>query len=60
LPVAKAGDVVAIPAAGAYSVAMSSNYNETPRPAVVLIDGQAARVIRQRESLEDLWRLERR
>ena len=60
LPAARAGDVVAIPAAGAYSVAMSSNYNETPRPAVVLIDGAAARVIRQRESLEDLWRLERR
>ena len=60
LPTAHSGDVLAIPATGAYSVAMSSNYNETPRPAVVLIDGERARVIRQRESLEDLWRLERR
>jgi diaminopimelate decarboxylase len=60
LPTARPGDVVAIPAAGAYSVAMSSNYNETPRPAVVLLDGGRARVIRERESIEDIWRLERR
>jgi diaminopimelate decarboxylase len=60
LPTARPGDVLAIPAAGAYSVAMSSNYNETPRPAVVLLDGSRARVIRERESIEDIWRLERR
>jgi diaminopimelate decarboxylase len=60
LPTAHAGDVLAIPAAGAYSLAMSSNYNETPRPAVVLLDGGAARVIRERESIADIWRLERR
>jgi diaminopimelate decarboxylase len=60
LPTAHPGDVLAIPATGAYSIAMSSNYNETPRPAVVLLDGERARVIRQRESLEDLWRLEHR
>jgi diaminopimelate decarboxylase len=60
LPTAKAGDVLAMPAAGAYSVAMSSNYNETGRPAVVLLDGDRARVIRARESIEDIWRLERR
>jgi diaminopimelate decarboxylase len=60
LPTAQAGDVLAIPATGAYSVAMSSNYNETPRPAVILLDGARARVIRQRESIEDIWRLERR
>ena len=39
---------------------MSSNYNETPRPAVILLDGARARVIRQRETLADIWRLERR
>jgi diaminopimelate decarboxylase len=39
---------------------MASNYNQTPRPAVVLLDGGQARVIRERESLADLWRLERR
>lgn len=60
LPTAHPGDVLAIPAAGAYSVAMSSNYNETPRPAVVLLDGGRARIIRQRESVADIWRLERR
>jgi diaminopimelate decarboxylase len=60
LPTAHSGDVLAIPATGAYSVAMSSNYNETPRPAVVLLDGARARVIRQRESVADIWRLERR
>jgi diaminopimelate decarboxylase len=60
LPTAQSGDVLAIPATGAYSVAMSSNYNETPRPTVVLLDGERARVIRQRESVEDIWRLERR
>jgi diaminopimelate decarboxylase len=60
LPTAHPGDVLAIPATGAYSVAMSSNYNETPRPAVVLLDGGRARVIRERESVADIWRLERR
>jgi diaminopimelate decarboxylase len=60
LPTAHAGDVLAIPATGAYSVAMSSNYNETPRPAVVLLDGGRARVIRKREGIADIWRLERR
>ncbi len=60
LPTARAGDVLAVPAAGAYSVAMSSNYNETPRPAVVLLDGGQVRVIRERETVEDIWRLERR
>jgi diaminopimelate decarboxylase len=60
LPTARAGDVLAIPAAGAYSIAMSSNYNQTGKPAVVLLDGGSARLIRERESVEDIWRLERR
>lgn len=60
LPTAHPGDVLAIPAVGAYSVAMSSNYNQTPRPAVILLDGERARLIRKRESLEDISRLERR
>jgi diaminopimelate decarboxylase len=60
LPTPHAGDILAIPATGAYSIAMSSNYNETPRPAVVLLDGDRARVIRERETVEDIWRLERR
>jgi diaminopimelate decarboxylase len=60
LPAARSGDVLAIPGAGAYSVAMASNYNETPRPAVVLLDDGQARVIRERETFADIWRLERR
>src|SRR3979490_498523 len=45
LPTAHSGDVLAMPATGGYSVAMSSNYNETPRPAVLLLDRGRARVI---------------
>jgi diaminopimelate decarboxylase len=59
LPTAEPGNVLAIPAAGAYSVAMASNYNHHPRPAVVLIARGRAKVIRRRESLADIWRLER-
>jgi len=60
LPSARAGDVLAMPSVGAYSLAMASNYNQAPRPAVVLLDGGRARVIRRRERPEDIWRLERR
>ncbi len=60
LPTPRPGEVVAIPAAGAYAVAMASNYNSYPRPAVVLIDRGRARLIRRRERASDIWRLERR
>jgi diaminopimelate decarboxylase len=59
LPTAEAGEVLAMPAAGAYSVAMASNYNHQPRPAVALIENGRARVIRARETPADIWRLER-
>ena len=59
LPTAEPGEVLAIPAAGAYSVAMASNYNHHPRPAVALIDGGRVKVIRKRETHADIWRLER-
>jgi diaminopimelate decarboxylase len=59
LPTAEPGDVLAIPAAGAYSVAMASNYNHHPRPAVALIDRGHAKLIRRRETHADIWRLER-
>jgi len=59
LPTARPGEVVAVPAAGAYALAMASNYNHVPRPAVVLIDRGRARSIRRRESVSDIWRLER-
>ena len=60
LPRARRGDLLAIPGAGAYAVAMASNYNPFPRPAVVLLDHGRARLIRRRESHADLWRLEPR
>jgi diaminopimelate decarboxylase len=48
------GDVVCVPAAGAYCLAMSSNYNGMPRPEVVMVVDGKARVIRRRETLDDL------
>jgi diaminopimelate decarboxylase len=51
-----AGDLVALAATGAYTEAMASNYNRLPRPAAVLVEGGAARLIVRRESLEDLVR----
>jgi len=53
------GDVLAIPAAGAYSVSMASNYNHHPRPAVAIVEDGRATVIRARETHADIWRLER-
>ena len=58
LPLPREGDVLAIRDAGAYGHVMASNYNFRPRPAEVLVDGEAARVIRRRETHEDLERLE--
>lgn len=58
LPAVQAGDVVAIPAAGAYCLAMSSNYNHATRPAVVLVGDGQARLIRRRETYEDLMRFD--
>jgi len=49
------GDLLAVLSAGAYGMAMSSNYNARPRPAEVLVDGATHRLIRRRESLESLW-----
>ena len=58
LPVLRQGDLLAIPAAGAYSLAMASNYNMSLRPAIVMVSEGQARVIRRRESFEDLLRLD--
>jgi diaminopimelate decarboxylase len=52
------GDVLAIPATGAYGYSMASNYNRKPRPPVVLLRDGEARVIVRRETLEDLLRLD--
>ncbi len=58
LPRASVGELLAVPAVGAYSVAMASNYNHRPRPAVVLVDRGRAVLIRRRERIDDLFRLE--
>lgn len=54
LPVLTAGDVIAIPAAGAYCPSMASNYNLNPRPPMVLVKDGQSRLIRRRESYQDL------
>ena len=50
------GDLLAVRDVGAYGFVMASNYNARPRPAEVLVDDGGWRVVRERESLEDLWR----
>jgi diaminopimelate decarboxylase len=52
----KAGDVLAIWAAGAYGMAQASNYNARCRPAEVLVEGNRFRIIRRREIQKDLVR----
>jgi diaminopimelate decarboxylase len=54
LPEVRQGDVLVLRNAGAYGFSMSSNYNARFRPAEVLIDGGEARLVRRRETLDDL------
>lgn len=54
LPPVASGDLLAVPAAGAYTLSMSSNYNGMPRPAVVLVREGRATLIRRRETVDDL------
>jgi diaminopimelate decarboxylase len=58
LPEPQRGDVLAVPATGAYTLAMASNYNGVPRPAAVLVAGGEAELIRRREVLDDLLQFE--
>jgi diaminopimelate decarboxylase len=58
LPAARRGDLLAVPATGAYTLSMASNYNGVPRPAAVLVRDGNARVIRRRETVADLLALE--
>jgi diaminopimelate decarboxylase len=53
------GDLLAVMSAGAYGMVMSSNYNSRPRAAEVLVDGGEAHLVRSRESLQQLFALER-
>ena len=52
------GDVLAVMSAGAYGMAMSSNYNTRARAAEVMVDGAEVHLIRRRETIEDLYALE--
>jgi diaminopimelate decarboxylase len=58
LPRPRRGDILAVPVTGAYTLAMSSTYNAVPRPAAVLVSEGEARVIRRRETVDDLLALE--
>ena len=52
------GDLLAILDAGAYGMSQASNYNSRMRPAEVLVSGKTVKVIRRRETIEDLLRQE--
>jgi diaminopimelate decarboxylase len=58
LPEPHRGDILAVPVTGAYTLAMSSTYNAVPRPAAVLVANGEARIIRRRETVDDLLALE--
>jgi diaminopimelate decarboxylase len=58
LPLTSPGDVLAVLDAGAYGMVLASNYNTRPRAAEVLVDGKSVRIIRRRETIEDLLRPE--
>ena len=54
LPSPTAGDVIAIPAAGAYCLSMATNYNLNPRPPIALVRDGHSQLIRRRESYSDM------
>lgn len=58
LPEVKSGDLMAVFSAGAYSYVMSSTYNTRPRAAEILVEGDNARLIHERETYDDLFRPE--
>ena len=59
LPPVSSGDIVVIPATGAYNYSMASNYNRVPRPAAVLVQNEQACLIVERETEADLMRYDR-
>jgi diaminopimelate decarboxylase len=58
LAAAHPDDIIAIPVCGAYSIPMSSNYNAMPRPAIVMVKEGRARLIRRRETYQDVMNLD--
>ena len=59
LPHPRRGDLLAVPATGAYTLAMASTYNGVPNPAAVLVANGDSRLIRARQPVSDLLRFER-
>lgn len=59
LPILTAGDILVVPATGAYNYSMASNYNRVPRPAAVLVQNGQASLILERETEIDLMRYDR-
>ena len=53
------GDILAVLSAGAYGMAMASNYNTRPRAAEVMLDGEQVHLIRERETVQALFAQER-
>jgi diaminopimelate decarboxylase len=58
LPRLVPGDIIALPAAGAYAPSMASVYNLNPRPAIVMVMAGRAKLIRRRESYQDMMSLD--
>ncbi len=54
LPRARVGDILAVPVAGAYTLSMAGTYNLVPRPAVVMVKDETARLMQRRETYDDL------
>jgi diaminopimelate decarboxylase len=58
LPEPRRGDLLAVAATGAYTLSLASNYNSVPRPAAVLVGDGNARIIRARETIDELLAFE--
>jgi len=48
------GDILAVRSSGAYGFTMSSNYNTRPRAAEIMVDGDTATIVRQRETVQQI------
>jgi len=59
LPIVNEGELLAILDAGAYGMALTSNYNTRPRAAEVLVASKSARVVRRRETVKEMLSLEK-
>ena len=55
LPPCEPGNLLAVLGAGAYGASMSSNYNSRRRPAEVLVEGDVARLVRRRDTFEQMF-----